>query len=301
MGKPNDLRKAVVAAGRHNFVVDGPEWGDSDIDIDGNECLDWALKYDTSLRCSQRLCLGMASQWCRYCRVTMDPCDGHRECPHCLGVAHLVEDIENPCPAAAELFLEERRCRAKLVEETARNKMAAHPPPSKTKEGRHASKQSKRHKRDHSPDHYHSGKSAHKRQLSPEKRGQQEDTQIQILAAIQSLSNQLTRIEAQRPVAGSSSGIQEPSMASQHDLPPYQSERQGSPDVLSLYAHSSFGGSAGLSGNAEEEKLNSSLGGLESDLGTIPDNETPAQDVMGKISSAAKSVVSQFWQRLRVQ
>ncbi|KAL7386505.1 hypothetical protein ABVT39_009450 [Epinephelus coioides] len=208
----------------------------------------------------------------------MDPRDGHRECPHCLGVAHLVEDSEIPCPAAAELSLEERRCRATLVEETTQNKMAAHPPPSKPKEGRHASKWSKSLKRDRSPDHYHTGKSAHKRQLSPEKRGQQEDTHIKILAAIQSLSDQLTRIAAQCPVAGSSSGVQEPSMASQHDLPPHQSERQGSPDVLSLYAHSSFGGSAGLSGNAEEEKLNSSLGGLESDLGSVPDNETPAQD-----------------------
>lgn len=140
----------------------------------------------------------------------MDPRDGHRERLHCLGVAHLVEDSEIPCPAAAELSLEERRRKARLVEETTQNKMAAHPPPSKPKEGRHASKWSKSLKRDHSPDHDHSGKSAHKRQLSPEKRGQQEDTQIQILAAIQSLSDQLTRIAAQRPVAGSSSGVQEP-------------------------------------------------------------------------------------------
>ncbi len=59
----------------------------------------------------------MASQWCRFCQEAMDPRDGHGECPYCLGVAHLVEDIENPCHAASELPLEERRRRAQLVEE----------------------------------------------------------------------------------------------------------------------------------------------------------------------------------------
>lgn len=37
MGKPNDLRRAATAAGRHSYVGNGPEWGDSDIVDDSDD------------------------------------------------------------------------------------------------------------------------------------------------------------------------------------------------------------------------------------------------------------------------
>lgn len=54
----------------------------------------------------------MASHGCPFCRSKMDPRDGHRECPSCLGMAHLKEDVDNPCSAACDLPREERLRRA---------------------------------------------------------------------------------------------------------------------------------------------------------------------------------------------
>ncbi len=49
----------------------------------------------------------MSQSLCCYCRTTLHPCDGHRECPSCLGMTHLLEDIEEPCPAAVKFSLHE--------------------------------------------------------------------------------------------------------------------------------------------------------------------------------------------------
>ncbi len=38
----------------------------------------------------------------------MHPRDGHRECPSCLGMQHLLDDIKKPCAAAEGLTLQER-------------------------------------------------------------------------------------------------------------------------------------------------------------------------------------------------
>ncbi|KAI2648570.1 Gag-Pol polyprotein [Labeo rohita] len=43
----------------------------------------------------------------------MHPRDGHRECPSCLGMQHLLDDIEKPCVAAEGLTLKERVQRAR--------------------------------------------------------------------------------------------------------------------------------------------------------------------------------------------
>lgn len=219
----------------------------------------------------------------------MDPRDGHRECPHCLGVAHLVEDIEKPCLAAAELPLEERKRRAKMVEETARRKAAL--PPPEVGGSRHGPKQSRSRKRVHSPEH-HRGRGPEKSAWpGSEQQGQPEDAQLKILAAIQGLSERLDRIEAQRPRVAPATDPQGLTAASQGELPSYQEERMDSVDVLSLYAHSSFAGSAGRSeATPEDEKLDSSLGGMESERGSGQDTETPALDVVSKILSAAKIV-----------
>ena len=222
----------------------------------------------------------------------MDPRDGHRECPHCLGVAHLVEDVETPCHAALELPLEERRRRAKLVVEKVPDRPTFLPPAA---ESRQSSKRSKGRKWDRSPDR-HQGrdpvKSVRGKRSSPDCQDQTVDTQVKILAAIQSLSDRLTVIEAQRPVDVAASSSQGLSVASLGDLQPYQEERRGSPDVLSLYAHSSLeDGSVSLTrGPLDDERLDSSLVGLGSDMGGTPDDDSSAQDVMSRILSAAKIV-----------
>lgn len=41
--------------------------------------------------------------------------EGHQECPSCLGMAHLREDVDNPCSAACDLSREEQLCRATRV------------------------------------------------------------------------------------------------------------------------------------------------------------------------------------------
>ena len=53
----------------------------------------------------------------RWLPMPADPRDGHRECPTCLGEAHVKEDVENPCMAALYLPLEERAQRAKVLEQ----------------------------------------------------------------------------------------------------------------------------------------------------------------------------------------
>ncbi|XP_075340396.1 uncharacterized protein LOC142399558 [Odontesthes bonariensis] len=57
----------------------------------------------------------MASHHCRVCMVAMSTADGHRECPTCLGAAHVLEDVDNPCSAAVDLLRGERLRRANLV------------------------------------------------------------------------------------------------------------------------------------------------------------------------------------------
>ena len=52
----------------------------------------------------------MASQACRACSAPMDPRDGHRDCPACLGLTHVREDVECPCMAALELPLFKSGC-----------------------------------------------------------------------------------------------------------------------------------------------------------------------------------------------
>ena len=83
----------------------------------------------------------------------MDPRDGHREFPSCLGMAHVLEDVANPCAAAVELPREERACRARRLELSV-HAGAARPDPSQFCEGVHALKtRSWKHKHERTPNH----------------------------------------------------------------------------------------------------------------------------------------------------
>lgn len=42
------------------------------------------------------------------CCTALDLSDGHQECPSCLGKAHMLDDVDHPCSAAADLPSEER-------------------------------------------------------------------------------------------------------------------------------------------------------------------------------------------------
>lgn len=129
----------------------------------------------------------------------MDVRDGHRECPSCLGRAHLMDDVDCPCPAAIDLPLEERARRAGLEGHAQHTAAAA--PPSRDRE-RRTENCSRKRKRGQSQGH---GKERATETNSPPRQspappvdgaGGQEDTQLQILAAIRGLADRVSRMEA---------------------------------------------------------------------------------------------------------
>ncbi len=87
----------------------------------------------------------MAPQCCRFCHSAMDPRDGHRECPSCLGVAHLGEDVDNPCTAACDLPRDERIRRANRACSSAPERGRARERSS----DRHGHKRPRKHSCDH--------------------------------------------------------------------------------------------------------------------------------------------------------
>ena len=72
----------------------------------------------------------------------MDPRDGHREWPTCLGEAHVTEDVENLCVATLDLPLEERAQKAEVLEQY-KAQRASSPIPS-VREGRQCIRAQKR-------------------------------------------------------------------------------------------------------------------------------------------------------------
>ncbi|XP_037611715.1 uncharacterized protein LOC119479819 [Sebastes umbrosus] len=182
----------------------------------------------------------MAPQTCRFCGAAMDIRDGHRECPSCLGMAHLMDDVDCPCPTAIDLPLEERARRARLEGHSQHTAAAA--PPSRERERRTENRSRKR-KQGQSQGQ---GKKRATETNSPplqspappvDGAGGQEDTQCQILAAIRGLADRVSRMEAQRAApltAACSEGI------SPRDLPAYEEHQTDHPDAISLYAQGSL-------------------------------------------------------------
>ncbi|CAB1451287.1 unnamed protein product [Pleuronectes platessa] len=124
----------------------------------------------------------------------MDPRDGHRECPTCLGMAHLMDDIENPCVAAVELPVEERVKRARWVEQSVRAG-AVQPLPAKLNERGHTSRKAPRKRRhEHTPVRRRDSGKTQAPKPSQNPAGQHDDTQLQILAAIRGLSERLVEL-----------------------------------------------------------------------------------------------------------
>ncbi|CAM4734950.1 unnamed protein product [Leuciscus chuanchicus] len=214
----------------------------------------------------------------------MDPRDGHRECPSCLGMAHLREDVDNPCSAACDLPRGERLHRA--------NRVCSSVPERGRKRERSSDRHSHKRSRRHSHDR-HEHRSGHEKVVevakhptpAPPAEGANTDTQLQILAAIQSLAQRMDRVEARHSFS--------PSLPSGQEcvLPPAQ---QGNPDadaenddVLSLIAPHS------LVDNAPQAEGGSQGEGLHSDSAEVDDESTgkddfPANSLVARVFSAAK-------------
>ena len=178
---------------------------------------------------------------CRFCRAALDPRDGHRECPSCLGRAHLLEDVDNPCDAALDLPYAERVRRADRGQTVA-------PPQAPDRERRHSGGRSRKRHRQHSNTrsgvHDRSGDysdQGHKRRRTARSHGPDEPrvADQQLLDAITSLNERLGKVEAGRaPVSVSlDSGSSRLSPVSGEPFP----ERD--PDELSIFAPGSLTGS----------------------------------------------------------
>lgn len=215
----------------------------------------------------------------------MDPRDGHRECPSCLGMAHLREDVDNPCSAACDLPRGERLHRANRV----RSSVPERGRERERSSDRHSRKRSRKHSRDGHEPH----RSSHEKVVevakpptpAPPAEDGNTDTHLQILAAIQSLAQRMDRVEARHSFS--------PSLPhSQEGVPP--AARQGNPDtdieeadVLSLIAPHSLVDVAQQAeeGSQGEEPHSDSA---EVDGESTGRDDFPANTLVARVLSAAK-------------
>ncbi|XP_076144523.1 uncharacterized protein LOC143127104 [Alosa pseudoharengus] len=227
----------------------------------------------------------MASQSCWSCLAPMDPRDGHRECPTCLGVAHVREDVENPCRAALDLPLEERACRAESLEQPEDSRAPALPP--LVRDDRQGAGGHRKRVRAHSPERAqaHSLAAPATKRRRGGTRAPQAESHSEILAAIKGLSERMGMMEARHLPAGG--GSSEPSRSSHDDLPSYQGESVEQADVLSLYAQGSLLDSNRPSEQEEHTSSLSQAGSVQVDIG---DSEFSTADVLSRVLSAAELV-----------
>lgn len=190
----------------------------------------------------------MSHSKCRFCQTSIHPRDGHRECPSCLGMQHVLDDIEDPCAAAMELSLRERVQRAKLL--TGGNKEII---PS-----------SSSHKRKRPDDFIRSSGS----DMPPDKwkkatvvQEPKDDTQLQILAALRDLAGKLE-------TRNSSVSTQPSALRAGDELTSRQEERDDYTDAVSLHANNSLYGSEENADENEGDESRSEVseGSLHSDV-----------------------------------
>lgn len=230
----------------------------------------------------------MASQpLCVFCGSGMDPRDGHRECPACLGRAHLLNDVEDPCPAAVGLPLEERARRAGRP-------VAAQPAekaPRTHSRGRERSSDGQTLKRKQKHPHRASKRRATEDPHPCEDKSGEEELQLQLLAAIRGLSDTLTNWEppaagaAQVGVSSVSSRLEGSREASPEHLPSYQETGSVLADAISLHAQGSL-----LGRDMEESGSIMSSGLAEGSASVEERDETGAGDLVSTVLSAAKIV-----------
>ncbi|CAL8383491.1 unnamed protein product [Arctogadus glacialis] len=165
----------------------------------------------------------------------MDSRDGHRECPGCLGRAHLLGNVKNPCPAALDLPHEERARRAGLQAAlvSLTDSSSTHGGQSYEPEGKSSGR---KHRSSHKPPHKHERRRTADAVDSPELppsspvRDSVEENSVcpQLLAAVHGLSDREKSFETHPRQAE----------ASLDHLPSFHEQRH--PDAILLYAQGSL-------------------------------------------------------------
>lgn len=200
----------------------------------------------------------------------------------CLGAAHVLEDVDNPCSAACDLSRGERQRRATLVcghtreGQRERRRSPIQPPPS----SRHGRK--RRHKRGQQRESPHrrpqgEAPSPAKRPAAASESGSTES--LQILSALQALSRRMDRLEGHRGSSPSS-------------LPPGQEgssagrpeEERSDADVLSLYAPHM---EVGFTGVGDDPVEGSHSGSVEPTDRSLETEDVPASSLLSRVLSAA--------------
>ncbi len=199
----------------------------------------------------------------------MHPRDGHRECPSCLGMQHLLDDIEKPCAAAVGLTLQERVQRVR--HSTGNRKEVASKSPLVEE---HPCKR----KRDCTLD---SSTRSSRSDIPQNKCGRatvvqdpKDDTQSQILAELRDLAGKF----GTRTTAVSTQPCTRLSAASLGDELSHQEGKDDSVDIISLHANDSLYGSEGQD---EEDGEDESKSGAS-------EEGSPHSDILSHILSAAK-------------
>lgn len=203
----------------------------------------------------------MSHSKCRFCQTGIHPRDGHRECPSCLGMQHLLDDIENPCAAALELSLQERVQRVKYVTSGSKEVIPSTSP----------------HKRKRPDDFTKSSCPDIPQDIQERATAEQEpegDTQLQILAALRDLAGKL---ETRNPPVNTQPSVLPVAPSPGGELTSNQERRDDSMDAVSLHANNSLYGSEE---DAEENEGEES----KSDVSEV----NPHSDILSSILSAAR-------------
>ena len=207
----------------------------------------------------------------------MDPRDGHRDCPACLGPTHVREDVECPCMAAIELPLGERLRRAERLEQSEESRI---PPPSSPIRGRQSARVGRKRAPTLESKHARSSASASKRRAVGG-RVPQGEGHMEILAAIRGISERLSNLEAWHLLESSGSGAPSPP---NEELPLHQ---EGGEQTDVLYAEDSLFEVHGGPEHGGNTSSQSYAGSTQVEIG---DGEGVATDILSTVLSAAKLV-----------
>ncbi|CAL8259651.1 unnamed protein product [Boreogadus saida] len=194
--------------------------------------------------------------WVRllHCGEAMDSRDGHRKCPGCLGRAHLLGDVKNPCPAALDLPLKERARRAGLQAAlvSLTDSSSTHGGQSYEPEGKSSGR---KHRSSHKPPHKHKRRTADAVDSpalppsSPVRDSVEEGSMYtQLLAAVRGLTDRVNSFETHPRQAKAVVSVE----ASLDHLPSFQEQRH--PNAISLYAQGSLLGVGQDQGNPEGDQ-----------------------------------------------
>lgn len=194
----------------------------------------------------------MSHSKCRFCQSAMHPRDGHRECPSCLGMQHLLDDIESPCAAAKEFSLQERIQRARHSTGDSREVIPS------------GSSQKRKRPDDPTVSSY-SKMPQDKGGSATATQEPKSDTQLHILATLRDLAS---RLETRSVPVSTQPSAPTVTPSLRDDLTSYQEEREDSMDAVSLHANNSLYGSEEEAEENEEEESKSdvSVGSPQSDI-----------------------------------